>query len=344
MKPDRARIPFGTHDKDSRLDRVLRHVLPDVPLGRIHALLRKGEIRVGGRKRKGSYRIAEGDVLELPRELARRELRAPGTEADAAGAGLPSELAGRVVFENEHVIAIDKPAGMPVHGKAGLLGLLRPYLSAGTSKSLSFSPGPLHRLDRNTSGLILFPKSLPGSQQVSALLRQRRLAKGHLALLSGNLDEPVRWEDELVRDRGRNLTLVAGQSDTEAGGSRHLGNAVTAAAPLLHAQKATLAVVHIETGRTHQIRAQTAAHGHPLIGDRKYGGGPAATYLLHAAVIIVVEPTEVLPGGTLCAPPSAQAVHHLSDVFSRLDLESALSCPVLLEAVRTLVYKSPNRQ
>lgn len=396
MKSERTRIPFGEHDTGRRLDRVLRQILRDVPLGRLHALLRKGQIRVSGARRRPGYRITKGDVLELPRDLARRELRGPAaaharsaqpaghhghTDTDAepeaggappprgtAGAELPPKLAGRVVFENDHLIAIDKPAGMSVHGNAGLLALLRPYLTAGTPKSISFNPGPLHRLDRNTSGLILFPKSLAGSQHVSALLRERDLAKGYLALLSGCLDGTVWWEDELIRDRSRNLTRVAGPHDTAGEASQPLGHAVTGVAPLIHSASATLAVVHIGTGRTHQIRAQAAAHGHPLLGDRKYGGDPAArgpaganraagarrhertrstgppAYLLHAAVLLVSESTEVLPDTGLCAPPPAEALRHLSFVFPPREVETILSCPALIEAVRTLVYKSPHRQ
>ncbi len=389
MSSPRTSLPLGEHDEGRRLDRILRRLLPDVSLGRIYTLIRKGEIRVGGRRRAASYRIEHGDILELPEELA----PAAGTPDRGAGAApdgggtIPPELAGRVIYKNEHILAIDKPAGMPVHGRTGLLAALRPYLEAGARKSISFRPGPIHRLDRNTSGLMLFPRSLRGSQRASELLRTGRLEKGYLALLSGRLPGVETWADFLERDRSRNVTRVVGgtpgggtgKNATPAGASRPARSVVaTLVGGPTGAEggtEVTLVLIRIETGRTHQIRAQAEAHGHPLLGDTKYGGGrgggrgrgtggagrgdegaahPADAYFLHAAVLINQEPDEIFPARVICAPPGPERRRELA---ARLDiphagpasaaaaeLDAALSCAGLSESLSGLVYKEPGNQ
>lgn len=375
MGTPRAKIPVGDHDEGRRLDRLLRQLLPEVPLGRIYALLRKGAVRVGGRKRAGAYRIRRGDTLEVPAELAPQAPDRPERPPPPRGgaAALPTDLAERVVFENEHLLALDKPVGRSVHGNDGLLARLRPYLQAGEAKSLSFRPGPLHRLDTNTGGIIVFPKTLAGSRRFSELLRERWLSKGYLALLSGTLERQETWDDRLVRDRGRNVTRVADAADSGSGARQR---AIAHVRPLLRtedgaAPAATLSLVSIETGRTHQIRAQAAAHGHPLLGDGKYGGAapevardtaaahdrepaPAAvrqweasrgrskrsgTYILHAAVLQNNAPDEIFPQRLLCAPPEGEARQRLVHMFGARAVDTTVDCNRLNENMRHLVYK-----
>lgn len=346
-------LPLGAQDAGRRLDRILRRILPTVPLGRIHAAVRRGEIRVGGRRRAGSYRVAAGDTIEVTAELA-TELAPSARPA----AGLPRDLSDRVVYENEHLIALDKPAGTPVDGPGGLLARVRPYLEAGEHASVSFRAGPLHRLDRNTSGLILFPRSLAGSQRVSELLRTGGLAKGYLAVLRGSLHAAERWDDELTRDTDRGITRAAGRQSTgtpaEADGrdtseERRLGRARSTVVPLATSGAATLVLVSIETGRTHQIRAQAAAHGHPLLGDGKYGGADtgasgssgAATYLLRAAVIVNTDPDEIFPATDLCVPMTDAARAVLPPELEESTVDRFCTCDHLISLMRGLIYKDP---
>jgi 23S rRNA pseudouridine955/2504/2580 synthase len=365
VKASRTHIRLGPHDEGRRLDRVLRKLLPEVPLGRIYALLRTGAIRVSGRSRKPSHRVRAGETVELPAELAGEARRArggngkppaPATGASESGSpnarerpALPAELSGRIVWENEHLLAVDKPAGIAVHGQEGLLALLRPYLETGASKSTAFRPGPVHRLDRNTSGLMLFPKSLPGAQRASHLLRERLLAKGYLAVLDGHLEGEQRWDDILERDRARGVTRrVASGNRTRSRRAPQRRHARTAVRALAWSREATLALARIETGRTHQIRAQAAAHGHPLAGDRKYGGtpsrAPGPAYILHAAVLLNGAPDAILPAEALCAPPRHELERALSRRFVGADAERAVDCEYLAEAVSRLVYKGPRNE
>lgn len=383
MSAPRTTLPLGEHDEGRRLDRILRRLLPEVSLSRIYTLIRKGEVRVGGRRRAASYRIERGDVLELPEDLAPSGGRGNGTPDGGTDAGadggvaatIPADLADHVVYENEHLLGIDKPVGMPVHGRTGLLAALRPYLEGGARKSISFRPGPIHRLDRNTSGLMLFPRSLRGSQRASELLRTGRLEKGYLALLSGRLQGVEVWGDVLERDRSRNVTrVVDGAEDAGRAARSVVAPLAGGSAAAQGGAEVTLALIRIETGRTHQIRAQAEAHGYPLLGDTKYGGaggrrgpgGAAGAYFLHAAVLINREPDEILPARVICAPPDQQ---RRKDLAARLgvgdaptgeretgagaggtastaaaELDAALSCTALSESLSALVYKEPGNQ
>jgi 23S rRNA pseudouridine955/2504/2580 synthase len=192
-----------------------------------------------------------------------------------------------IIWEGAGLLALNKKAGVQVHGRAkgqnSVDEQVRSYLAGKLPESLSFKSGPLHRLDKPASGILVFSTSLEGARVFSALLRARRLRKRYLALADGTVEGPELWEEMLVRDTGRKKTLVA--EKTEAGNGRIAGAkaAKTRVFPLAVKGNYSLILLEIETGRTHQIRAQAAFHGHPLAGDRKYGGSSlAGGLLLHA--------------------------------------------------------------
>jgi 23S rRNA pseudouridine955/2504/2580 synthase len=187
------------------------------------------------------------------------------------------------------LLVLNKPAGLAVHGpeEDALESLVRAYLAPTLPPSLSFKPGPLHRLDKHTSGIILFSKTLEGARGFSALLRERRIRKTYLALLEGILHRDETWEDLLVRTSGKSLVLPGGSFPSgPLRGVEAPKNALTRVCPLAHSAGAgalTLARLELDTGRTHQIRVQAAAHSHPLAGDRLYGGAAQrGGFLLHA--------------------------------------------------------------
>jgi 23S rRNA pseudouridine955/2504/2580 synthase len=183
-----------------------------------------------------------------------------------------------ILYEDPDLLAVNKEAGVPVHGTEGSLdSLVRAYLGPKLPPSLSFRPGPLHRLDRPTSGIVVFSVSLTGARHFSALLREGKIHKQYLALVEGpRIDKPGRWEEPLLRDRENRRTIVSADGKP----------ARTAYSPLAwypggkngNAEKPadgyTLLVLEPETGRRHQIRAHAAFHGHPLAGDSTYGGRP----------------------------------------------------------------------
>jgi 23S rRNA pseudouridine955/2504/2580 synthase len=287
-----ATLSAAADDNGRRLDRILRKALPDMPLSAIHSLLRKGRVLVDGVPGAGDLRVQSGAVIQIPVDEGDLRAPAPAPNRDPPNPGLD------VLWENEHFLVLNKRAGVAVHGPDRLSGqrsppedsletLARSYLAPKLPPSLSFKSGPLHRLDKPSSGIIVFSKSLEGARIFSALLRERRVRKTYLALLQGILDRDETWEDALVRDRKRGKSFAVPDRGAQTGEDAPKA-ALTRAYPLARSAGAgtagfTLARLEIDTGRTHQIRAQAAARGHPLAGDRKYGGDARqGGLLLHA--------------------------------------------------------------
>mgnify|MGYP001250082947 CR=1 FL=1 len=301
-----ARLVLGKDDEGRRLDRVLRIALGGMPLSAIHRALRKGDIRVGGARRDPESRCAAGDIVEISGVLLSPGANLPGEPSEKPQAESPPadqnssrhsptpSSAFPILLETPDLVFVDKPIGILVHdGDDSLEALVRQYLAPTLAPSLSFAPGPLHRLDRNTSGVVAFSKSIDGARAFSEALRERRITKTYLALLEGRIEGNVAWDDLIVRDGVSRRSLVSAASDVvspprganpstdpRAAGAKE---ALTEVTPLAFSDGFTLAEIALGTGRTHQIRAQAAAHGHPLAGDRKYGGQPCEQpYYLHA--------------------------------------------------------------
>jgi 23S rRNA pseudouridine955/2504/2580 synthase len=303
-------------DDGRRLDRILRKSLPDTPLSLIHRLLRKGRILVDGKSAAADLRIRSGQLITVPLDGKIEEennheghiepsVRGhEGTQRIGQNGPLStsaSSLSPLVLFENAGFLVLNKPAGLAVHGDDSLETLVQAYLGPKIPPSLSFRPGPLHRLDKPTSGLIVFSASLAGAQYFSALLQSRSLAKGYLALVEGVLEKEGIWEDELVRDHDWQKTFsfinphpLSASSDKECQ-SPYAQHARTRFKPLRVKPPYTLLQLDLDTGRTHQIRAQAAAHGHPLAGDRKYGSRQSGDLLLHAWFLETPEPSVQFP-------------------------------------------------
>lgn len=314
----------GRDDHGRRLERIIRKLFPTVPRSAINKALRKGDVRVGDRRAKADHRVEEGDIIEVrasfAAEASRPAQRVSGRESERAAREL------EILYRDQHLLAVNKPAGLAVHGADSLTGRVRALLAAEDAsgrQSLSFRPGPLHRLDRLTTGVIVYGVSLKGSKRFSAALAERRLTKIYLALIGGRLPDRAYWEDTLEsegKEQEAALTVV----------------------PVLHLQGATLAVCVPHTGRTHQIRKQSAAHGYPLLNDHAYqsrgapagagGGAPSAAdranrdriedsgrsaprlsggYMLHALSLSAPEELE-LGFGSILAPFPEESANRLA--------------------------------
>ncbi len=289
-------------DAGKRLDRIVRVFLPELSLGDIYRCIRKGFIRIDGKRGDPADRLEEGQTLFLHPSLAQQAgkqvIRKDSDEVS---------IRNFILFENDAVLCLNKPSGYTVHGEHSLESLVRTYLSSRLPSSLSFKPGPMHRLDRNTSGLLLFSKSLEGARRFSALLRSRDIEKWYIAVLDGILSSEQIWEDRIARDQDTNISHV-----TEAEGKP----AFTSAIPIAYSSRRTLALCSIRTGRTHQIRVQAAAHGHPLSGDAKYSGTRwEHGYVLHAYRIRLPQADSVLGFRTLTAPFGEKSAFLLQKEF-----------------------------
>jgi len=269
----------GENDKGRRLDRILRKALPDRPLPLLHRLLRQGHVLVNGKPAKAQDRLDSGAIISIP------SLTAFGHEsAGQKPVALPSPA---IIWQGHGLIAVNKPPGLEVHGSGTSLGysldkMVQAYLAGKIAASLSFKPGPLHRLDKPTSGIVIFSTSIEGARNFSSLMREQKVQKTYLAILEGTVKNDEIWEDELVRDKGIKKTFI---SEPDTGGlMKHTGSktAITKITLLAAKDNYSLIKAEIATGRTHQIRAQAAAHGHPLAGDRKYGGHGHGGLFLHS--------------------------------------------------------------
>lgn len=197
-------------------------------------------------------------------------------------AHVPKSLVPRILFEDTHLIVLSKPAGLLSQGEiTGDINLVD-WARAHVGRNYV---GLVHRLDRNTSGAMVIAKRTKAAERLTRQLQEGQLKRTYLAWIHGRLEREERWEHSLFKDEARNITSVvpAGRKGAKA--------AVLRVRPIRwtswEGRPVTLSEFELETGRSHQIRAQSAYEKHPLVGDRKYGA-PADSFLrpaLHSSVI-----------------------------------------------------------
>jgi 23S rRNA pseudouridine955/2504/2580 synthase len=287
MKKKNKTLTAGSDDEGKRLDRVLRQCLPDLPLSGIFRLVRRGRVKVNNERAKGDLRLKPGDRIEIDAALPEPADKSSPLPT-AAG---PAVENGLILYRSENVLVLNKPYGALVHGPGSLEDLVRALCAADRPASLSFRPGPAHRLDRNTTGVQLYSLSVRGARRLAELFHSQQVVKIYCALIGGRLERPCKWSDLLFRDKNKHTTVRADASTAD-----HGLQATTLVRPLCSAAVGTLVLFAPLSGRTHQLRAQGSLHGHPLPGDAKYGGERTlARYLLHNLCLAV-------PAGALSLP------------------------------------------
>lgn len=252
------------NDAGRRLDRIVRRLLPDLPLSAIYRLLRGKKVRVNQNPGRRDQRVKAGDLVELPAYL-----NPAGKSPLVAGPSKQARQPGfEIVYESGDFLVVNKEKGLPTHGKGSLADAVLDYLRDKVAFSLSFRPGPLHRVDKQTSGLLVFGKSLAGSQAFCRQLAERKVQKYYLALLTGRLQEREIWNRDLPQKNHRDSAVRP---------------AITKCLPLLAGKRQTLVLCQPLTGRRHQIRRHAQMAGHPLNGDRLYHNAyKKQPFLLHA--------------------------------------------------------------
>lgn len=273
-------LTIGPGEGDQRLDRWLRRMYPHLSQIRIEKLCRKGEIRVDGGRVKPATRLEEGQQVRLPPLPDAPE---PGAEPEqpAAPGISPADakmIQDCVIYRDDHVIAINKPAGLPSQGGSGQGNRHVDALAEALKFGRGEKPLLVHRLDKDTSGVLLLARKRSVARKLSEAFRSRTTRKIYWAIVAG-VPHPrmgtVKWglvkaSGHGGRGEGEKMVCVhPSQVDKTPNAKR----AVTDYAVLqnLGTRAAWVALVPV-TGRTHQLRAHMAEMGHPIIGDGKYGG------------------------------------------------------------------------
>ena len=282
------RLTPESSDAGKRLDHFLHERLPDQSRSRIQAWIKDGHVAVNGAAAKASLTLRGGETVEV-------EPAAPPPLAAS-----PEDIPLRVLYEDEDVVAIDKPAGMVVHAGAGvhsgtLVNALLHRFGVLSGVGGELRPGIVHRLDRFTSGVLLVAKNDAAHRNLAAQFSGRRVEKVYLAVTHGVAKhDSGRIERPIARDPVRRIRMTARLAEGRAAWSEYK--------VLRRFDKFTLFEVRIGTGRTHQIRVHLASIGHPVVGDALYGaptqiaGLPdPGRYLLHAHRIRFHRPSDDAP-------------------------------------------------
>ena len=276
-----------TVDEDyagQRLDNFLIRQLKGVPKTHVYRIIRSGEVRVNKGRAQADTRVETGDIVRLPpvRTSERAEQKAQAMAQEIARHGASSTVGGYapaaefpILFEDDFLLAIDKPAGVAVHGGSGVsFGIIEQLRMARPEADFLEL---VHRLDRETSGILLIAKRRMALKLLQEQFRERETDKVYLALVSGDWPAKQRVIDKalhkyLLPNGERRVKIVA---NDHPDGLRSVTlvkvKAAIAANPLAPATPLTLLEVTIKTGRTHQIRVHLAGEGHPIAGDDKYG-------------------------------------------------------------------------
>ena len=268
-------VTVADGEQDQRFDRWFKRRFPHIPQGRVEKMCRKGDVRVDGKKVKTSTRVEAGQIVRVPplpdTEAPAPEARTRISDADA------KMIRGCVIYKDDHVIAINKPAGLPTQGGTGVTRHVD-----GLAEALQFDydekPRLVHRLDKDTSGVLLLARTRLAAKALTASMRHKETRKIYWALTAG-VPTPYLGQIRfgLVKagghgksGEGEKMVAVHPRDLDKTPGAKR---AHTFYATLYRVgARASWVALEPITGRTHQLRVHMAEIGHPIIGDGKYGG------------------------------------------------------------------------
>ena len=302
----RVELVAGPEQAGERIDVALARLAEVGSRSAAQRLLDAGAVTVEGQVRPKNHRLSAGERVEV--EIEERHAVDPG----AAGEGVPHE----VVLEDDDVIVVDKAAGVVVHPSAGhATGTLAQALAGRAAGGDDpWRPGIVHRLDKDTSGLLVVAKNDAALRSLQEQIRSREMRREYIALVDGRPDARTGTIDAPIgRDRGdRTLHSISTDSPREARTHFEIERQFP---------RTTLLRVSLETGRTHQIRVHLAAIGHPVVGDAQYGGVQSGRRLgltrqfLHATKVVFKHPRSGKQ--VVCESNLPVDLHHASDAAAR---------------------------
>ncbi len=327
---------IGKNEAGQRFDKYLHKLMPKAPTSFFYKMLRKKNIVLNGKKAEGKEKLAEGDVVKL--FLAEETFQSfcelqEKNEADFVQyeKAYKSLKGIRVIYESEHMLILNKPTGVlsqkakedDLSVNEWLIGYLLAKRKVSEKSLGTYKPSVCNRLDRNTSGLIICACSLPGSQEIGRLIKEREIRKFYRLFAKGKVEKEALIEGYLIKNNLTNKVKIVsreemhktdrvGQGDSASiitDKDKELSYIKTKYIPLKHLQDKTYLEIELFTGKTHQIRAHMASVGHPLLGDYKYGIAAwndnykkkygIASQLLHAYRLVFPQNAVLSPDGPM---------------------------------------------
>ncbi|AQM59943.1 MULTISPECIES: RluA family pseudouridine synthase [Clostridium] len=262
------RIEIGANEAGQRLDKFLRKLLKDVPLSAIFKALRKGDIRVNGKKQKEKYTLEIDDVIEIryiQSQKMTEKKKDTFIKVDASGL--------KTVYEDNNMLVVEKWPGVLVHPDSNkkiptLTDYVLSYLNEKgdytPETEITFTPAPCNRLDRNTSGVVIFGKNFESLRQLNEIIREGKVKKYYMALVKGRIKDGL-YKGYILKNEETNISRIY---DKKVKDSKEISMEIKT----LESDGAfSLLEIDLITGRSHQIRAHLSHLGNPIIGDYKYG-------------------------------------------------------------------------
>lgn len=330
------------NDDGKRIDKILRILIPKASLSEIYRLLRKNFIKVNGKKIKEDYRVCTNDKISIPQFALNQNkedlFSSQNNQTNQPNQPQPNQANQQnqpnqvnkinqieqinqhffnenfhPVFENEHILILNKPYNLNVHNDSHSLdAIVQDYFhDTRENNSLSFKPGPLHRLDKKTTGLVAFSMSIQGARWFCKNIENHRIQKIYYAVLEGKIENPEHWDDfiENNHENQNNFYKVSAFSENQMKNQKKSSNAKNASMQVFpldygkfNGKNVTFAKIILKTGRKHQIRSQSALHNFPLLGDSVYGSkqnlqkkGFKQDFFLQAAELIIPQNPIELP-------------------------------------------------
>lgn len=271
---------------NKRIDRVIKALFPHMPLSAIYKNLRTKKITLNGKKVKENKIVNTGDEIFI---FIKDNLGSQNSLENHKNQKIKKmefyQKSLKVLYEDDDILALDKPVGALVHtGTNYEDAITMTDIACAYVDSSKFSPTPIHRLDKNTSGVLVFAKNNLALQNLNEQIRKRSVIKNYYALVSGIIKEKKGKIDLALKRVDNKINKVIASEDKDAKKS------ITHYEVKEYLDDKTLVWINLETGRTHQIRAHFNAIGHPLVGDRQYDKNALGKMLLHATEFRCIQP------------------------------------------------------